>query len=62
MGINATTGTVSTIFPGEASPSNSTEVTQGVIFFDTNGEEEPNVKGKDQFILPIDNSGIKYGT
>lgn len=61
MGISATTSATATIFPGETTTTSVTPQ-RGVLFFDTNGEEEPNVQGKDQFILPVDNEGIKYGT
>ena len=50
-----------TIFPGENSTTGVT-VTQGLIFYDINGSEEPNVNGKDRFILPIGNEGIMYAT
>lgn len=48
-----------TIFPGEDETTSLT-ATNGVLFFDTNGKEEPNVVGKDQFLLPFDKNGIQY--
>ena len=60
MGIKAG-ASAATIFPGETGTTTLTP-TMGLIFFDTNGEEEPNVAGKDQFLLPIDASGIQYST
>ena len=63
MGI--TTGTqsadVNTWFPGETNFT-SMQPTHGMIFFDTNGEEEPNVMGKDQFLLPMGPEGVQYAT
>lgn len=50
-----------TIFPGEVSTTN-VNVTQGLLFYDINGKEEPNVNGKDRFILPISDEGIMYST
>ena len=48
-----------TIFPGETTTKQS-NASQGLLLFDTNGEEEPNTIGVDRFILPIDSSGIAY--
>lgn len=60
MGISVTANaTLSTRFPGEEENANS-NATQGALFFDINGEQEPNVVGKDQFLIPINNSGIVY--
>ena len=63
MGI--TTGTqasdVNTWFPGETNFT-SMKPTHGIIFFDTNGEDEPNVMGKDQFLLPVGSEGVQYAT
>lgn len=52
---------INTWFPGE---TNFTEMipSHGQIFFDINGEDEPNVMGKDQFLLPINSAGIQYAT
>ncbi|MBQ4646681.1 MAG: hypothetical protein IJB79_04975, partial [Candidatus Gastranaerophilales bacterium] len=50
-----------TIFPGETTTKQS-NASQGLLLFDTNGEEEPNTIGVDRFILPIDSSGIAYDT
>ena len=52
---------VNTWFPGETNFT-SMKPTHGMIFFDTNGEDEPNVMGKDQFILPIASEGVQYAT
>jgi len=61
--IGITTGTtgnnVNTWFPGETSAT-SEKSNFGVIFFDINGAQEPNVLGKDQFLMPLGNEGIKY--
>ena len=61
MGIYATavTAAAPTIFPGETATTNTT-ATQGLLLFDTNGEEDPNIVGKDRFILPISDNGIAY--
>ncbi len=48
-----------TIFPGEKTTTNASPK-QGLIFFDINGSEEPNVEGKDRFILPVGDDGIDY--
>ncbi|MBQ4647031.1 MAG: type II secretion system protein [Candidatus Gastranaerophilales bacterium] len=50
---------VPTRFPGESANVNAT-ATQGLILFDTNGEEEPNIIGNDRFILPVGDGGIQY--
>ena len=60
MGILAEAVTaVPTIFPGE-SGTTPADATQGLIFFDINGEEEPNIIGVDRFTLPISDAGIAY--
>lgn len=61
IGISATevTTPTDTIFPGEDAPEQAT-ASQGLLLFDTNGEEEPNTIGKDRFILPIGDAGIQY--
>ena len=63
MGINtgAPASNVSTWFPGETSAT-SMKPSHGLIFFDTNGSDEPNVMGKDQFLLPVSTEGIQYAT
>ena len=48
-----------TWFPEEASAT-TMNTTNGVIFFDVNGLQEPNTAGKDQFLLPLGEEGIKY--
>lgn len=50
---------VNTWFPGEISQT-SMKPTHGQLFFDTNGTDEPNVLGKDQFLLPLNAAGIQY--
>lgn len=50
---------IKTILPGETSPQNKS-TTYGSIFFDINGKEEPNMEGKDQFLLPLNSNGIWY--
>jgi len=57
----AAAANVNTRFPGE-STSTAMKPGFGQIFFDTNGEEEPNVLGKDQFLLPLSVEGIQYAT
>ena len=60
IGIYATAITTQpTIFPGETNTTNAT-ATQGLLLFDSNGEDEPNTIGQDRFILPIGDEGIKY--
>lgn len=63
MGITAGTpsANINTWFPGEGNFTGM-KPSHGQIFFDTNGEEEPNVMGKDQFLLPISGEGIQYAT
>lgn len=60
MGIIFDTSTQATQFPGETSASNSITGVKGYIAFDTNDKEEPNIPGKDQFVIPFDDLGIKY--
>ena len=60
MGIYAAEASnAATIFPGETA---TTEVTapQGLLLFDTNGEDEPNIIGVDRFTLPVGTGGIGY--
>ncbi|MBQ8848236.1 MAG: type II secretion system protein [Candidatus Gastranaerophilales bacterium] len=59
MVINTGTSSTSTIFPGE-STAVSKAGSQGTIFIDVNSTEEPNVLGKDQFIVPLNEDGIFY--
>lgn len=49
-----------TWIPGEENKAD-TSPTYGLIFVDTNGDEEPNVLGKDQFVIPLDINGIAGG-
>ena len=54
-----------TIFPGETGGVKTLtdqQATRGVIFFDINGLEGPNVAGKDQFLVPFGKDGIDYTT
>ena len=48
-----------TWFPGETNSTNN-QSNYGTIFFDTNGIDEPNVLGKDQFLIPLGKEGILY--
>ena len=50
---------VNSIFPGE-SDSVSGTATNGRIFIDINGAEEPNALSKDQFYIPLGTEGINY--
>ena len=59
IGIYSTAVTTNTIFPGETTYQSSS-ATQGLIIFDTNGEEEPNTVGKDRFVMPVGVEGIMY--
>ena len=54
-----TTTATATRFPGETADTNDT-ASCGLIYFDTNGDDGPNVIGADRFIIPLDISGIKY--
>ena len=57
---NSETGYAKTIFPGETTPAVTKNITQGLILFDINGEEEPNTIGEDGFVLPVGTAGIMY--
>ncbi len=59
MLIKNTTTETETRFPGEASNYKVTP-TRGIIYVDTNGDDEPNVIGKDRFIFPLGNEGIMF--
>ena len=60
MGVmSGTTADLSTCFPGEETAT-AVSVTYGYLYFDTNGDEEPNTMCRDRFVLPFDASGIKY--
>lgn len=48
-----------TIIPGE-SEGHTVTPTQGLIYIDINDDEEPNVFGKDQYLLPVGDGGIDY--
>lgn len=56
----AMTANTKTIFPGESTVNDAIKPSYGVLFFDTNGAEEPNLIGKDQFVLPLNAGGIQY--
>ena len=47
------------IFPDETTVINIVS-THGWIYYDVNCEDEPNILGKDQFVIPLDKYGIKY--
>ncbi len=49
-----------TWIPGEENKADMSP-TYGLIFVDTNGDEEPNVLGTDQFVIPLDINGIVDG-
>ncbi len=49
-----------TWIPGEGSKTTATSA-YGMIFLDTNGDDEPNVLGTDQFKIPLDENGIISG-
>lgn len=55
----AAAANVNTWFPGEIQLT-AMKPTHGQLFFDTNGSDEPNVLGKDQFLLPLHAGGIQY--
>ena len=60
MGINTGSQTkMSSWIPGETAAT-TVRTTHGALFFDINGEQEPNVLGKDRFILPLNKEGIQY--
>lgn len=48
-----------TIIPGE-SQAHTVTPSQGLIYIDINDAEEPNVFGKDQYLIPVDEGGIAY--
>ena len=63
MGISTVTTSKTVLFPGEgttATAMGSTGDIKGYIIFDTNDADEPNVEGKDRFVVPINDLGIKY--
>lgn len=57
---SSSTKYASTWIPGEKSATNATG-TYGMIFLDTNGDTEPNVVGKDQYYIPLVETGIIDG-
>ena len=50
-----------TWIPGEGGKTTATSA-YGMIFLDTNGADEPNVLGTDQFYIPLDINGIISGS
>ncbi len=50
-----------TWIPGEGGKTTATSA-YGMIFLDTNGSDEPNVLGTDQFYIPLDINGIISGS
>lgn len=58
--VGAMSANTNTIFPGESTVNSALKPSYGVLFFDTNGAEEPNLMGKDQFVLPLNAGGIQY--
>ncbi len=59
MAIIDSAAALNTIFPGETTEKTLTPGL-GAIYFDVNGEDEPNLRGKDQFVIPIGAEGIQY--
>ena len=57
IAIKTTSAANATIFPGEV---NTVSKTASSIFFDVNDSDEPNVPGKDQFLVPINADGIFF--
>ena len=52
--------TINTVFP-EESTTCVTSGALGYLIFDVNGwEQEPNILGKDTFVLPLNEKGIAY--
>ena len=62
MGIAKSTTSKPVIFPGETTQAAMTDTSdiKGYIIFDTNNTDEPNVIGKDRYIVPFNSEGIKY--
>ena len=54
------TSKVDTLIPGESSTT-PLYLEYGLIFVDTNGNDEPNTLGKDQFNIPLSKNGIYDG-
>ena len=51
----------STWIPGEKEATTAL-CTYGEIFLDVNGNDEPNVLGKDRFVIPLNEDGIASGS
>lgn len=58
IGVKSGSVTEETWIPGETDKTDSATYTYGMIYLDTNGEEEPNVFGKDRFAIPLDLNGV----
>ena len=58
--VSGSTGKIDTWIPGELSATNGT-YGYGKIFLDINGDTDPNVFGKDQFVIPLVETGIVSG-
>ena len=50
------------MIPGEKTETASATYDYGVIFLDVNGNDEPNVLGKDRYYIPLDENGIVQGS
>ncbi len=62
MAVKSGSVTRATWIPGEGSETVSATYSYGMIFLDTNGDDEPNVVGTDQFYIPLDINGIISGS
>ena len=62
MAVKSGSVTAATWIPGENSQTDSATYSYGMIFLDTNGQDEPNVIGTDQFYIPLDENGIISGS
>ena len=61
MAVKSGSVSAKTWIPGEIGETASTAYSYGMIFLDTNGGDEPNVLGTDQFYIPLDINGIISG-
>ena len=62
MAVKSSAVEAATWIPGENSQTASASYAYGMIFLDTNGQDEPNVIGTDQFYIPLDENGIISGS
>ena len=62
MAVKSGSVSAETQIPGESSSTASASYAYGMIFLDTNGDDEPNVLGTDQFYIPLDINGIISGS